>query len=84
MDEVFVGVRRRRSHRAKGSVFPFAPTVHQKGKEKRVTFTDQIEEEEDKDIDDSTTDPSACHYGDDDNHGDGGGNVRSYGAGGVG
>jgi hypothetical protein len=53
-------------------------------KRKRVTFIDQIEEEEDEDNDDSTIDPSACHYRDDDNHGDVGGDVGSYGAGGSG
>jgi hypothetical protein len=41
-------------------------------KGKRVKFTDQIEEEEDKDSDDSTIDPSVGHHGDDDSHGDGG------------
>jgi hypothetical protein len=58
--------------------------VHHKGKKKRVKYIDQIEEEEeDEDSDDNTIDPSACHHGDDDSHGDGGGDVGSYVAGGV-
>jgi hypothetical protein len=54
-------------------------------KGKRVKFTDQIEkEEENEDSDNSTTNPSAGHHGEDDRHGVVGGDARSYGVGGSG
>jgi hypothetical protein len=52
-------------------------------KGKMVKFTNQIEGE-DEDSDDSTNDHSPGHYGEDDNHSDGGDNVGSYVAWGVG